>query len=235
MAALNAVLFDYGGTLVFEETEEIVLQRVLASLGYELSLDRIREANVKFHEHWTKKYSGAPRGQRWSETIRVDCEKVVLAELGVKANLDDLAATVARNWFTHSGMKLFDDVKPALSALRRIHVPLGVISQNLNSSANLTLRMSALGISEYFDAVLTSEDAGYDKPDARLFLKGCSLMNRDPRTCYYVGNDYEKDVLGSLKAGMTPVLVDRAESSEHLDCLTINSLTQLPAILSHNQ
>jgi HAD superfamily hydrolase (TIGR01549 family) len=233
MRVPDAVLFDYGGTLVFEEPEEVVLQRILVSMGFDFSLEKVKKANVKFREHWIKKYSGGPRGQRWSEAIRADCEKVVLSELGVKGDLDDLATTVARRWFAHSGMKLFEDVKPSLNALRKMNIPMGVVSQNLNSSSNLSLRMSALGINGYFRVTLTSEDAGYDKPDAKLFLSACNLMNTEPRACYYVGNDYEKDVLGSLSAGMTPILIDRAESGGQFNCITINDLTQLPAVLSN--
>ncbi|MFQ5870765.1 MAG: HAD family hydrolase [Candidatus Geothermarchaeales archaeon] len=73
--------------------------------------------------------------------------------------------------------------------------------------------------------------AGYDKPDSRLFAKGLRVLELSPGEAVYVGNDYKKDVLGAREAGMTPILIDREMHEVSENCTTIQSLSELPAIL----
>lgn len=58
---------------------------------------------------------------------------------------------------------------------------------------------------QHMDAILTSAEAGYEKPDARAFIKICRLLEVKPEEAIYVGDNPAKDVCGARGVCMTPV------------------------------
>jgi FMN phosphatase YigB (HAD superfamily) len=47
----------------------------------------------------------------------------------------------------------------------------------------------------------------------------------------YVGDNYFADIVGSHRAGLTPVLYDPASLFPEADCAVIKSLAEIPALL----
>lgn len=229
---ITGVLFDYGGTLVTTRPDEAILREMLKTLGYDLAIEAVSTAQRSFRAHWDANYSPLPRGKRWTEAVRSDCDRVALRELGLKYDLDRLALHVTRNWDAFSGLQLFADVKPALNALYGLALKMGILSQNLKSSLELRSELQTLGIGKYFAYVLTSEDAGYDKPDPRLYQYASDLMKLKPSELCHVGNDYERDVVGARNARIVPILLDREGQGTHKDCLVIRSLEEIPNLVS---
>lgn len=68
-------------------------------------------------------------------------------------------------------------------------------------------KLEALGIADLVDVALSSEDVGYLKPDPRVFSRLISCINLEPHEVLYVGDSYQKDVLGSRGAGMHSCLI----------------------------
>ena len=229
---VKGILFDYGGTLVSMRADEAILLAILKALGYDFDIEAVSSAQNGFRVYWDAKYSQLPRGKRWTQAVRIGCDRVVLRELGFLDNQDKLAFHVATNWDAFRGLRLFDDVKPALHALASAGLRIGILSQNLKSSPQLRAELEALGIGDYFSHVLTSEDAGYDKPDPRLYRYASHLMELEPSELCHVGNDYERDVVGARNARIIPILLDREGQGTHKDCLVIRSLEEIPNLVS---
>jgi len=59
----------------------------------------------------------------------------------------------------------------------------------------------------HMDAILTSAEAGYSKPDARAFVKICKMLGVKTEEAIYVGDNPVKDVCGARGVGMTPVWI----------------------------
>lgn len=57
----------------------------------------------------------------------------------------------------------------------------------------------------YMDAILTSAEAGYEKPDARVFVQICDKLGIRTDEAIYVGDNPVKDVCGARGVGMVPV------------------------------
>jgi putative hydrolase of the HAD superfamily len=104
---------------------------------------------------------------------------------------------------------LFPDVPGVLAAIRKASFSIGIVSQNRMMSDALMDELKSSGIAHYFDAVVTSEEEGCDKPDPRLFLAASSKLDIPPERLFHVGDIFEKDVAGARAAGMSPVLLDR--------------------------
>ena len=79
------------------------------------------------------------------------------------------------------------------------------------------------------DFTVLSYDVGFEKPDARIFAAAeqmlASLLSAEPQqqrrvdpdewSKVYVGDEYEKDVVGATQAGWKAVLVDRETAGQH--------------------
>lgn len=70
-------------------------------------------------------------------------------------------------------------------------------------------KLEALDAASFVDVVLCSEDTGYLKPDCHVFQELLKRLGCRPEQVLYVGDSYQKDVLGSRKMGMHSLLLTR--------------------------
>ena len=103
-----------------------------------------------------------------------------------------------------SRMTLAPGVAELLAALRGRGVPTGICS---DLTAHIQHRkMARLGLWEYIGALVTSEEAGAEKPSPRMFgLILGKLGVTDRAHAWFVGDSLEKDALGACAAGMRAV------------------------------
>jgi len=57
-------------------------------------------------------------------------------------------------------------------------------------------------------------------------------IGTSPNETYYVGDEYEVDVVGARNAGIEPILIDRDNILPFADCLRFTSLSQMAAYLT---
>jgi putative hydrolase of the HAD superfamily len=124
--------------------------------------------------------------------------------------------------------QLYDDVLPALQALRDAALRLVVVS---NANGTLCAHFDRLGLTGLVDCVLDSQDFGVEKPDPRLFEIALERSGADRETTIHVGDLYHVDVLGARAAGLEAVLFDRADLYDDVDCLRVRTFDELIAIV----
>lgn len=97
----------------------------------------------------------------------------------------------------------------------------------------LTDVLAPTGLPARWDGVVTSADAGFPKPDPRLFRFALERAGVSPLDVIMVGDSYERDILGARAAGIhRAVLVDRHRARTVDDVPVITSLSALPAALA---
>ncbi len=74
-------------------------------------------------------------------------------------------------------------------------------------------KLEALHVADLFDVALSSEDTGYLKPDARVFRLLSEKLGVKPCEVLFVGDSYQKDVIGSRGAGMHSCLITSSRRS----------------------
>ncbi len=94
------------------------------------------------------------------------------------------------------GVRLYRGVQTALAALRERGAQLGVLS---DMPPEAKLRGMGLG---GFACAVTSEAAGYLKPNPEPFLYVADLMGVRPERILYVGNHYRYDIAGASAVDM---------------------------------
>ncbi|NTW92851.1 MAG: HAD family hydrolase [Methanoregulaceae archaeon] len=70
-------------------------------------------------------------------------------------------------------------------------------------------KIAVLGISPLIDILVISEEAGYQKPDTRIFEKALALADTDPAESCYVGDSWNVDILPASACGMKAVWLNR--------------------------
>jgi putative hydrolase of the HAD superfamily len=123
--------------------------------------------------------------------------------------------------------RAFDDVQPALDALRGER--LGVITNGAVVEQNA--KLDRLGLRERFEVVITSEGEGVGKPDPRIFQRACAHAGQAPMHVVHVGDHPLLDANGARDAGLVGVLLDRQRIWPDHAPPCIGSLRELPALL----
>jgi putative hydrolase of the HAD superfamily len=159
----------------------------------------------------------------------------LLTAFGVEWSPRIIAAGVVAYERTKAGyLRPFPGVVPTLLKLRGNH-KLGVISNGL--AVKQWEKLIGLGIHHFFDIVVTSEEAGYSKPQKEIFEYSITELNLKSRECIMVGDRLDTDILGGNRAGMTTVRIrigrrkDTPKGREETPDFEIDGVSELPKLL----
>lgn len=151
---------------------------------------------------------------------------------------DNLAAeTWFEDYLAHyrAAWSLHDDAMPMLAELRDLR--LGIITNGVTHFQQP--KLDALGLTPWFEHVVTSGDFGAVKPDPSIFLHACELFGVPPASVAYVGDRLTTDAIGAAAAGLVGVWVNRGAASAHevrsaaaSGVRTIATLAELPPLLA---
>ena len=242
---LRAVLFDLGGTLMYERAnwESIIghadeeLTNYLRAEGMELNLSTFpREFRNRLGKYFRQ------REQDLLETTYSFVLRDVLKDKGygnvsesvLRKGLDKLFAVTQKNWI------LEDDALPTLRKLESDGYRMGLIS-NAGDDQDVQQLARQFGIEKYFDFILTSAACSYRKPHRRIFELALSNWYFLPSEAVMVGDNLDADVRGAQSVGLFAIWLSRRAGRRTDDQLaiqpdaSINSLAELPAILDRLQ
>lgn len=149
----------------------------------------------------------------------------VIEGMGGSGDTYACAAEMTHAWEHADHFELYDDVLPALAALRRRGLRLGLLS-NTARDLELFVAHHALEV----DAVLTSRVHGKTKPHEAIFRRMLELLGVDAAEAAMVGDSPEDDIDGALTVGMQALLIDREHRYPDHDP-RLSDLDGLPAAL----
>jgi putative hydrolase of the HAD superfamily len=216
MSHYSTILFDVGGTLLRFNLDLLARAYVEAAapLGLRLDFARARTVVATLERELPTRQQNRPisleedNGQIFWDKFYADG----FSRLGVKADMSAAAALIRERFQRAEFEMLFDDVIPALDALRARGYALGILS---NFSANLEDILRKLGVHHYFSFFVVSAIAGMEKPDPEIFELALRAANRPRAEIVYIGDSIFHDVEGARQAGIDAILVDR--QNQHSD------------------
>ena len=91
--------------------------------------------------------------------------------------------------------------------------------------------MQKLKLDCYFQFFLAGGEVNSFKPDALIFERALELAGTSAQETMYVGDNYFADIVGSQRAGLTPVLYDPISLFPEADCAVIKSFAEIPELL----
>ncbi len=103
----------------------------------------------------------------------------------------------------------FDGVKEGLSALKERGYTLAALSD-----FPLGRKLEYLGLASYFDYAAATEDSGYLKPNGTPFQVMLDALSVPAERVLYVGDSYEKDIIGAKKMNMRAMLIKKGADEQ---------------------
>lgn len=157
-------------------------------------------------ETWTAAAGGSTRGLEWRDAVTA---RMVAA--GAYTPYEDLLTDAASELNLHPNAltDLVDrwadmDPWPDAAAIQRLTVPYGFVTNCSMTLARIAAERSGLAPS----LVLSAQEAGWFKPDARVYLEACRRLGTAPdRTAFIAGSPHDAD--GASAAGLPTWLVRR--------------------------
>ena len=154
---------------------------------------------------------------------------LTLEDFGV--NDEELAKKIAQDYITISPTKkqLFTFSHETLDYLHKKY-KLYIITNGFNEVQFTKLKNSELD--KYFTKIFTSEDAGAQKPNSKIFENAIKSANARKKESIMIGDDLEADILGAKKYGLDQIYFN-PNSKDHQEEITheITSLKELQEIL----
>ena len=242
---LRAVIFDLGGTLMYErESWHVItpqgddaLAKYLIEQGMEINLSTFpMEFRRRLNEYFAR------REKDLLETTYTYVLLDLLKDKGytnvpdevIRQALDSLFAITQNNWI------LEDDAIPTLKKLESDGYRLGLIS-NAGDDKDVQQLVQRFEISSYFDFIVTSAAYSYRKPHRRIFELAIANWYFLPSESVMVGDNLDADIGGAKNAGLYGVWISRRAGSSSEDQprvqpdASISTLSELPALLDRLQ
>jgi len=225
VAALEAVLFDVGDTLLWLDDAAIAAAAGVDAAAVPPAIAAVRRAvdAAVLPALEAGRAAGAPIGVP-------EVAGLLLAELGVPPARRP--AAVDRLLALDRAFGLWCVVPPdagsTLEALARRGLRVAAVS---NSDGTVAEKLRRAGLADRFEAILDSDVEGVAKPDPELFRRALSGLGVAPERAVYVGDVYSLDVVGSERAGLRGILLDRTGCYAPPGCERVTALGELLDVL----
>lgn len=196
-AAPRGVLWDVDGTLIDSSEFHFLSWRdTLALESFELSRERFLQDFGRRNDEILPLYFGSGIG-------RADIQRIA-----------DAKETLYRRMLAEDGSQALPGVLHWLERLRDTGWRQAVASSA--PPANLEAILAALGIADFFAAVVSSADVSRGKPDPQVFLLAAERLGVPPERCVVV-EDAPAGIEGARRAGMRVVGVLSSQTSLDAD------------------
>ncbi|ASW53376.1 HAD family hydrolase [Plantactinospora sp. KBS50] len=202
MAAFQAVLFDFFGTLTRAVQRGSRHRAVAEALGCDpASLTDVLDRS--FQQRASGALGDATASLRW-----------VGEQAGARPT--DAALRTARRHrlaAVRADTRLRPEAVPVLRALRRRGVRTGLVS---DCTHELPALLPSLPVTPLLDVRILSIQVGRCKPDPEMFLAACRRLAVRPADCLYVGDGGGRELTGASAVGLTAVRLAAPDLVTHL-------------------
>jgi len=216
---ISYIWFDIGYTLL-RMKREVTYHQALKSFGVDVPVDTLEREFHWVDKLFMREYPGVflkARGVYMPWFLGV-----LNYRLGVSLDVSQMDAAWEKiQKATEDYWIPIDNVHDVLKTLKNNALRMGVIS-NWDSTARNLLRHH--GLIDYFDHCIISSEVGIDKPDPEIFNLAMGTADVAPQECVYIGDNYYDDAVGSRKAGMQTIIINR------FDKLGIEEIQDVPII-----
>ena len=194
---IKAVFFDIDDTLYdtsgFAKLARRAALNVMVDAGLPLSTDEaykiLREIIDEYGSNYDKHFNVLTK-RIYGE------EKPLLIALGM----------ITYHNVKFALLRLFPQTTSTLIYLKKQGYDLGVISNGI--TIKQWEKLIRLDLHHFFDHVITSKEAGAEKPDKHIFECALEKMGYDAEKCVMIGNKFSEDILGAVNVGMSAILVN---------------------------
>jgi HAD superfamily hydrolase (TIGR01549 family) len=205
-AHITTLIFDMDGTLIehtwqLSQITETLFARFAAELA-PVTHDQFFETFwSKNMDMWYMMVDGVIDGETAAKYSYINTLRALEKEVS-------LGESMLAYW--HSLVleeaKPFADTFNVLRALQN-HYTTGILTNGF--TALQRDKINKYNLADYVDFTLISEEAGFHKPDRRIFLKALEMSgDASSHESLYVGDNLMSDIQGAKAAGLTPIFIN---------------------------
>jgi putative hydrolase of the HAD superfamily len=228
---IKHIFFDLDRTLWdFEKNSQTTLLQLIKDF-------KLIEKGIDTADNFIKKYK-IHNEELWElyredkikkEELRGKRFQLALAEYDIDDS--ELAQQFGLAYIKQSPLKttLFPYTHEVLLYLKKKY-SLHIITNGFEEVQHIKLASSDL--TQYFDVIVTSEQVGVKKPNAKIFEFALEQAKAKPDECIMIGDDFPVDVLGAEQIGMQGVYFNPNKlAHKHSVVHEIFCLSELMALL----
>jgi putative hydrolase of the HAD superfamily len=227
--AIEAVLFDWGGTLTpWRTIDQVEEWRSLASVA---APERVDDATQALLDAATRVWTRS-RDEHSSSTIEEICSLAGVA-------YDEGHWSGYRQFWEHA-THTDPDVPDVFRALRADGIRIGILSNTLWPRAWHQEIFERDGLDHLIDGAVYTSEIAWTKPAPEAFLAAMEAVGvADPSVCVFVGDRLFDDIWGARNVGMRAVHVPHSDipsaqvgHSEGEPDAVVQRLAEIPAVIS---
>lgn len=210
MPRAKAIFFDLGETLVTQNIEDnLVTMKALEKIARLLPIRKSPSELFSIYKQGYKVNEAFRSTNLVEVPIQAWMVQLLRKALGTEPDhslVEKAIETVVKARAENA--VVFPDSKPLLDKLSTRRVKLGLIS-NVSSHDVAIEILRKVGLSMYFDSIVTSALTGIRKPDPGIFLYALMQLGAHPHETVMVGDSERHDILGGSITGMKTILVSK--------------------------
>ena len=199
-AVLQAVLFDWGDTLMRWEWEPELLVA-----GHDAGLRAIGREPVPA---MTQRFRDAYLPLLWVPGTLEEVEypglvRKLLGEEGIEVGDDELDRFLeAEHAAWQPACMLATTTHALLEALRDRELKVGLVSNALDPPHLLHRDLEAMGVAQRLDVAVFSSEIGWRKPHPAIFERALETIGVEAKHALFVGDSLVNDIAGAAALGM---------------------------------
>ncbi|MCK5130144.1 MAG: HAD-IA family hydrolase [Clostridiales bacterium] len=211
----KCILWDFDNTLGYRDGMwSHSLKNVLNNNGYyDFNRKDISESlstGYPWQRH-SEAHADYFDGLTWWEYINTQISKA-LEVVGIVEGVENNRLTLLfkDEYLRHDAWYLYDDTIRNLEKSKSLGYANIILSNHVPELEEL---VKYLNIQQYFKAIISSANVGYDKPNVNIYKEIYYYGNFDEY--YMVGDNYEADVQGALDFGLNAILVRKENTMNY--------------------
>ena len=229
---IRAVIFDLDGTLYDYDTLD---REAFVRVG-ELVRERLGVSEEQYEEAFmrARKSTKKKLGETAPSHSRMLYFQKTLEYLDIRPLYLALEMYETYWGLFLEKMDLYPGARNLLEALHEKYIRVAVCTDLLAHIQHRKLK--ALGMMDDVDCLVTSEEAGVEKPSPKIFALCLKKLRLEAEEVCFVGDNYERDIKGAMAAGMCAVWFCpngvKDPKGEEADCLKAENYEELYGLLA---
>ena len=205
------IIFDVDDTLIdFVATEDFAFNSLFNKHHWPVSAEIQRQ----YHAYNQGLWRDLEQGKLTYDELSEKCFRVFLKD---HLNIDVDGAKTMEEYRSYFGEahKLLPGVQDTLRFTKKQGYKLAILSNGEKFMQRHRLKLA--GIYDYFDLIVTSEEAHYQKPDEHAFDYFFSRTEISPNETIFFGDGLQSDILGAEKYGFDSIWYNHRHRKNNLN------------------
>jgi len=227
MSSIKHILFDLDHTLWdFETNSGIAFKTIFKQHSLRFDFQKFLNYYRGINEKYWKLY-------REEKITKDELRYGRLKDAFIKINYeveDELIDRLAIDYIEAlpNNNQLFDGTHEILEHLKPKY-KLHIITNGFNEVQFKKIKNA--GLSDYFDKIITSEEAGVKKPNPLIFKYALDTINASATETIMIGDNWEADVMGAINNGIDAIYFNYYKRSVAENIKSVHHLLEIKQYL----